>query len=120
MDAKLEEIVEQFCARVDELVPVACREKSLAKTNIEQAQDWAERGRRVAHPASVFHRYEGAVPGWTGWIEWGGMTEAFVAENGEIVPTSRIIFEGSEPVEFRDADGVRRAHPGGPVSPIQY
>jgi hypothetical protein len=115
VDAKLESIVDQFKERLNELVPTGCREKSLAITNIEQAQLWAETARRIAHPATVFRRYSGKVPGWMGWIEWGGVLEAFVAEDGEIVPISRISFEAGEPISYLDADGVRQEHPQGAV-----
>lgn len=92
MDAKLEAIVDQFKARLDELVPQGCREKSLSATNIEQAQLWAERARTVTgdNPLGLRLYANPEAVGWLGWIMGKGGVEAWVRLNGSILPHSQV------------------------------
>jgi hypothetical protein len=92
VDAKLESIVDQFKARLDELVPQGCRDKSLAVTNIEQAQLWAERARTVTGDNQLGLRLYSnpEAVGWRGWIMGKGGVEAWVRLDGSILPHSQV------------------------------
>jgi hypothetical protein len=92
VDAKLDQIVEDFKARLNELCPGGSREKSLAQTNIEQAQLWAEQARGVAgDDPPIFHAYGDPVAvGWKGWISRKGGVEAFVTLDGVLVAARKL------------------------------
>lgn len=94
MDIQLDTIVEQFKARLDELVPVGSRLKSISLTNLETAHLFAEKARNEAGGKSRLHLYGNPeAVGWLGYIEsdQGRGVEYWITLKGEVIPNTHTL-----------------------------